>query len=245
MDVINEIFDNGVVERADGSQMPLRDHISREEGRFLLDILKRHLPNGRVVEIGCATGISSLHIGEALRGRDDAEHIIVDPNQSSQYRGCGLHQLARAGLTSHRLIEDLSGTAMPVLLKDYAGQIGAVFIDGYHTFDQTVVDIFYANLLLADGGLIIVDDCALAPVAKAVSYLDQYPAYELAGQCARHTPRQRMGGRVRAILPPAVARAVLPVILYDKYYVRCIYASMVAFRKVGPDVRGWDWFASF
>lgn len=153
--------------------------------------------------------------------------------------------LKRAGFTYYRLIEGLSGTVMPALLEDYEGRIGAVFIDGYHTFDQTLDDIFYANLLLAEGGLIIVDDCALAPVAKAVSYLDRYPAYDLVGQCPRHTPRQRLGGRVRAVLPPTVARSILPVVLYDRYYVRCIYPSMTAFKKIGPDTRAWNWFASF
>lgn len=72
MNVIDDIFDAGFVEEVDGSRTPLPDNISREEGQFMIDILKEHLPNGRVVEIGCATGVSSLHIGEALRGRGDA-----------------------------------------------------------------------------------------------------------------------------------------------------------------------------
>ncbi len=93
-----------MIESVDGSSVPLHHHISREEGSFILDLFKRFVRNGKIVEIGCANRLSSMHIGEALRDRADAEHIIIDPLQSTLHQSRGLHQMARANHESYRLI---------------------------------------------------------------------------------------------------------------------------------------------
>ncbi len=41
-----------------------------------------------------------------------------------------------------------------------------IFIDGWHTFDYTLVDFFYADLLLELGGFLVFDDVQLPAVAK-------------------------------------------------------------------------------
>ena len=47
-----------------------------------------------------------------------------------------------------------------------------VFIDGWHTFDYTLIDFFYADKLIREGGIIIIDDALHRGVAKFVKYMD-------------------------------------------------------------------------
>lgn len=120
---------------------------------------------------------------------------------------------------------------MPALAADRAGDFGLVFIDGLHTFDQTLVDLFYADQLLVDDGIVVIDDCALASVAKAVCFFANNPNYEIVRTIVRHTIRQRIGGVISTLLPMQIAREILPRSLYGRFFVRCLYPSMVALRK--------------
>ena len=38
---------------------------------------------------------------------------------------------------------------------------------------------------------------------------------------------------------------MLPRNVYDRYYVRTIYSSMVALKKISADDRSWTWFEPF
>jgi predicted O-methyltransferase YrrM len=57
------------------------------------------------------------------------------------------------------------------LEKYGANSFDMIFIDGWHTFDYTLVDFFYANLLLKINGIIIIDDALHNGVKKCVDYL--------------------------------------------------------------------------
>lgn len=136
--------------------------------------------------------------------------------------------------------------ALPTLVENEAGTFDMVFIDGWHTFDHTLVDLFYANRLIKVGGYIVIDDCLWASVAKAVSYVERYPAYELHEQSASTQSYKRsIADFIRTVLPSQVAGYILPRYLYDKFYVRTLYSSMVALKKVKEDERNWDWYQSF
>ncbi len=56
-----------------------------------------------------------------------------------------------------------------------------MFIHGWHTFDHTLIDLFYANLMIKVAGIIVIDDCSKPAVGKAVNYFSKYPAYKSAG----------------------------------------------------------------
>ncbi len=105
--------------------------------------------------------------------------------------------------------------------------------------------MFYASQLLSKDGVIIIDDFAMASVAKAVTYFSGYPSIKIVAQCERHTPKQKAGSILRTLLPPALASAILPIALYNWIYIRCMYSSMVALKKSRPEEREWDWFCSF
>jgi predicted O-methyltransferase YrrM len=74
--------------------------------------------------------------------------------------------------------------ALPKLVADVRsgkeGKFDMVFIDGWHTFDYTLLDFFYADLLLKKNGVIMIDDIKHKGPAKTLKYiLSNYPHYRL------------------------------------------------------------------
>ena len=149
---------------------------------FLFDLISRDPAVRKTLEVGCAYGLSSLHICMALQGRPGAAHTIVDPFQNTQWDGVGTMHLERAGVDFFELVEARSEFALPRILEENEGQFDFVFIDGWHTFDHTLLDSFYANRLLRVGGYLVIDDAGMPPVYRAISFLKNYPCYREIGR---------------------------------------------------------------
>src|SRR5712692_10478852 len=95
-EVLRSILSNRSVATEDGITRPLHSGIPREEGDFVQKMIRSARPQVSL-EVGCAYGISSLYICEALQEVNGAKHIIIDPYQHSIYEGIGLANLGRAG----------------------------------------------------------------------------------------------------------------------------------------------------
>jgi predicted O-methyltransferase YrrM len=94
--VLQSILSSGSVITEDGETRTLRASISRQEGEFLQEMIRSTRPQVSV-EVGCAYGISSLYICEALREINATKHIIMDPYQHSTWEGIGLSNIRKAG----------------------------------------------------------------------------------------------------------------------------------------------------
>lgn len=240
--LIEEIRQRRSVTDASGTTFPIEKHgIDAAEGGFLKDFIAARPDITRTLEIGCAYGFSSLHIASALAGRPDAHHVIIDPMESTTWKGIGVANLDRAGVDFYELREESSEIALPDLLKEGA-QFDLVFIDGWHTFDQTLVDMYYSNRLVRVGGYIVVDDANWISVSKAISYFGAYPCYKIIGGAA--TTSLKTVNFLWKIIRP-VADLIFPHWLYDYVYRLGKYPSMVALQKVAEDNRSWKWFRSF
>lgn len=245
--IIEEIYRTKIVRDSLGNEIPLSAEIDPAEGDFLFRLISSNDSIAKTLEIGCAYGLSSLHICEALRDRPDARHLIIDPKQMSVWRDIGVAHLKKAQIDFFKLIYEPSEIALPGLLRSEPESFDLIFIDGWHTFDHTMLDLFYANRLVRVGGYIVIDDCTWRAVSAAVSYYLNYPAYkQVADPAIRSSdPRIRVAKICRAVLPPRVAYAVLPALIYSRFYRRIQYPPMVAFKKVEEDVRDWAWFRGF
>jgi predicted O-methyltransferase YrrM len=95
-EVLRSILSNGSITTEDGKYRSLESAISPAEGDFLQEMIRSVRP-WVSLEVGCASGISSLYICEALREVNAAKHIIMDPYQYSEFEGIGLANLKRAG----------------------------------------------------------------------------------------------------------------------------------------------------
>lgn len=245
--LVDEIYRIRIVRDAAGNEHELVGEIDPVEGDYLRRLISADVSITRTLEVGCAFGLSSLHICEALRNRPNASHTIIDPMQNDRWQGVGVAQLERAGIDFFNLIAEPSELALPELLREGVEPFDFVFIDGWHTFDHTMLDMFYANRLVRVGGYVAVDDCNWPAVAAAVSHLANYPAYERVRDPALPTvgPRQRMAKIARSAFPAALAVKLLPAGLYGRFYRRIRFPSVVVFRKVAEDTRSWTWFESF
>jgi predicted O-methyltransferase YrrM len=244
--IIEEIYRTGVVQDKLGDEYKLQSSVGKDEGEFILQLIRSDPNIRKTLEIGCAYGLSSLYICSALSERNSAKHIIVDPKQHKDWHGIGIANLQKADFGFFELIEKPSEFVLPDIAQNESGTFDLVFIDGWHTFDHTLLDLFYANRLIKVGGYIVVDDCNWSSVAKAVSYILKYPSYQLNSQClSKLSLKRALGNVVKTLIPPSIANYMLPRNLYDRYYIRTLYSSMVALKKVASDERDWEWFEPF
>ncbi len=174
-----DLLSSGTISSEDGSSTNLAHNIDTDECRFIADIIQRDPAISKTLEVGCAYGIGSLVICWETQSRPGAHHLALDPFQKAFFKNCGIAHLQKAGLGHFELLEEYSEFALPRLAQRDAGTYDLVFIDGWHTFDHTLLDMYYANRLLRVGGVMIVDDCTLPGVAKAVAYVTGYPAYRV------------------------------------------------------------------
>ncbi len=245
--IIDEIYETKMVRDASGNEYPLSSEVDSAEGEYLYQLISSDKSVVKTLEIGCAFGLSSLHICEALRNRPGASHLIIDPKQVNVWHGIGISHLERANIKFFDIISEPSELALPNLLRHQTESFDLIFIDGWHTFDQTMLDIFYANRLIRVGGYIVVDDCNWESVAAAVSYYMKYPAYRWLREPSvfKRTPKVRIAKVCRRLLPPPIAYRILPAAIHSNIYRRLCYPSMVAFKKVAEDTRDWTWFKGF
>jgi predicted O-methyltransferase YrrM len=222
------------------------------EGAWLQQIVHDIRP-AESLEIGCAYGVSSLYICEALCSSDALEaspsgtrrHIVVDPFQSTQWRGIGVRNIRDAGFSS--LVdfrEERSEIVLPRLLQEGV-RLDFAFIDGWHTFDQVLVEFYYVNRLLRVGGVIAFDDANRRSINRVVRHALTYPAYRVYGT-EREPAQPTVLGRSRRALTrvPAISGILRPDFLHKDWDLG-ILGTCVAIQKVTDDKRSSGWDRSF
>ena len=149
--------------------MKITSAIRYEEGDYIYKIIDKNNFT-KCLEIGFANGISAVY---TLMNKK-TNLISIDPFQDTQWKNEGVKLLKKLKLNkNHTLIKKKSYEALPLLLTKYGeGYFDFIFIDGWHTFDYTLIDFFYSNLLLKINGVIIIDDALHNGVSKCVKYID-------------------------------------------------------------------------
>jgi Methyltransferase domain len=162
------------------------------------------------LEVGCAYGISSLYICEALREVNAAKHIIVDPYQHfplgkgplSGFEGIGLANLKRAGYSDIIDFRAVPSYQHLSHLTEERVTIDFAFIDGMHTFDYVLVDVFLIDKLLKPGGIVVLDDFSYPSIRSVCRYVLSNLRYHCVGPPSSHTvlwrrlARRLRGGRI-------------------------------------------------
>jgi predicted O-methyltransferase YrrM len=232
--VLREILDLHVV--IDGlTEVPLKDNMDEREGELIGRCFAEVRPSVSV-EIGCAYGISAMFACDALAFNErECRHIILDPFQSTHWRGIGIHNLRRAGYDKIVELREIgSEIGLPAMLG--AGvRLQCAIIDGWHTFDHTLVDFFYVNKMLDPGGVVIIDDAQWPGIMPVVDHIATYPAYEILTPIGKMT--SSMKGKLRRKLHQMTK---MPGLRRPWEYPSC-----VAFRKIAEDARNYDWHEAF
>jgi hypothetical protein len=120
----------------------------------------------RYLEVG-------VHSGETLFGVRAAARVGVDPH-------------FRFDVDEARRTQPQC-ELWPVESDEYFGRIASpatrfdvVFLDGLHTFEQTLRDLLNALALLADGGVVVVDDVQPSSSVAAIGHLERFVAVRTA-----------------------------------------------------------------
>ena len=252
IEAIEQIYRNNRVAGVSGTLHKLQSAIDKQEGEFIFELIRNDKEILKTLEVGCAHGLSSMHICSALHGRQAADHTIIDPYQMSSWDGVGVTNLKSINVDFFTLIEEGSEFALPKLLEVNEGVFDFIFIDGWHTFDHTLLDCFYATRLLRVGGYLLIDDVSMPSVRRVTNYLLNYPCYRLYG-----VVHGKEGSKLRENKHPTsrkkkVARALLDPFgqgFWGKLLSPGAYLwlfgdraeKMIAIKKIEDDNRPWDW----
>jgi len=156
----------------------VRGSVKKQEGDFLYNTILSNKFE-RCLEVGCAYGISAMYILSALKklGTKNIHLDSIDPNQNTQWNNFGVKLIKSIKMNKfHTLFEDKSYNVLPKLVNK---KYDFIFIDGWHTFDYTLLDFFYSSLILKIGGIIVIDDAYHAGVNKFMKYIDSnYPHFK-------------------------------------------------------------------
>lgn len=250
-EVLKNILETQMVLDVNDQPVPLNSAIDEDEASFLSRLITES-KSLNTLEIGCAMGTSSLAICEALKNNGSGNHLIVDPNQSSDWKNIGVNNLRRAGFQNFTLFEEPSEYLLPKLAAN-GTVLDFAFIDGWHTFDHTLIDFFYINKMLKTGGLVVIDDVGMDSINKVVRFIANYPCYQLV-DCVEISISKRKDIFLRLTKPfyyftkffPAKIRQNLfsaELIRTDRQLK--INSSMVALKKTSKDERPWNWHEKF
>jgi predicted O-methyltransferase YrrM len=200
-EVLQSIVSSGSVVTEGGKRRTCDVGIGQEEGEFLQEIIRRQRPQVSV-EVGCAYGISSLYICEALREVNAAKHIIMDPWQhGSSWQGIGIANLKRAGYADIIDFHEVPSYQYLSRLTEEHVKIDFAFIDGYHKFDYVLVDFFLIDKLLKPDGIVVLDDFTYPEIRSVCRYVLLNLPYKCIGPQSRKLPElaqcRRLASRVR------------------------------------------------
>lgn len=246
--VLREIIQTGATTLPDGRNVKAHSGVGPGSGRVLRHAIEVAMP-AVGIEVGLAFGLSTLHILDAMQEHGGGRLIGMDPAQDDEtWQNGGLHNVKRAGFgdryefhaaTSQQLLPQLVATGLRI-------QFG--FLDGWHTFDHTLVDFFYVDLMLDVGGVIVLDDVGYPGLQRLAHFIVCNRDYSILDLDPRPLTK---GWRVEA---KALAKQTLAPLVRDNHTpsqttaglrAKVDGAALIALQKLGEDQRRFDHFVPF
>ncbi len=232
--VLKELLDTRTSYSTTGNQVEMHSYLIPEYTEALYQTVLQANPK-LVVEVGMAFGISSLAILTALEECGGEGRLIsIDPYQLTDWQGCGVTSLRRAGLQDrHELIAKFDYIALPQLLEQET-RIDFAYIDGWHTFDYTLLDFWYFDKMLPAGAMVAFNDCSYKAVQRVLRFVQTHRKYEEVdvGLAPFHVGRSRKQEVKRRLMGQSLTA------YYDLGQDRY-------FRKTEEWEPAWDFYAEF
>ena len=169
--IIDEIESAGLTKLSDGTLVPIHGNVGPESGKVIQRAIAATRPR-MALEVGLAFGISTLYILDAMQQHGGGTLIGMDPAQhDTTWRGGGLHNVQRAGFRNQYLFHEESSQIVLPRLAAAGTRIQFAFIDGWHTFDHTLVDFFFIDRMLDVGGIIVIDDVGYPSIRRLCHFI--------------------------------------------------------------------------
>lgn len=192
--VRSAVYAEGVLPKRDGGKLPIVPHTPHpEDGDLLRDLVARCAPRASI-EVGCATGLSTLAMFEGLAAVGvEGEHTAIDPYAGQSFWGGAASLLFdRAGIADRVTIDEReSMVALPEWISARR-RCDLAFIDGCHWFECALIDLTLLARIVRPGGTVAVDDPWMPPVADAIAYAVGNLNYE-------HVITHERGGKPRLV----------------------------------------------
>jgi predicted O-methyltransferase YrrM len=246
--VIEDIERDGMTILPDGERVRIHSGVGPESGRVIRHAIEAASPTTGC-EVGLAFGVSTLYILDAMRDFGAGRLIGMDPAQHDQtWRGGGLYNLQRAGLSDKYSFHEAKSQFVLPRLAEVGTRIQFAFVDGWHTFDHTLVDFFYLDLMMDVGGIVILDDVgypALQRLAHFIVTNRQYSIFDSDPRPVTSTWRRGAKSIAQSICLPLVRDNHTPNKESRLLQEPVNRSSLIALRKCGDDMRTFDHFVPF
>src|SRR5262245_48985641 len=208
--LVEEILRTGKVKTRDGRLEDAHSHIPRDECEMLYRQVAATSAT-EAIEVGMAFGISTLCLCDALCRNATSEtdkkrpHLVVmDPAQHDGWQGLGLQQVASVGFGDMVEFHERPSQAVLPELAAQGRRVQFAFIDGWHTFDHTLIDFFYVDQVIEIGGVIVFDDVGYPAINAVVRFVLANHDYELIE--ALQQPRTDFGNRGNRLIKRLLRR---------------------------------------
>ena len=184
-------------------QIDTTTRISPDEGLALVRLATR-VAATHTLEVGLGYGFSTAYLLAALANRQQADavaHLAIDPFQLTDWNGIGIttaSELVAASPwlsdSSFHCVQERSDIALAGLLKK-GRFFDLAFIDGYHRFDDVLVDFTLAAQMCPMGGAIVLHDMWLPGIASIAAFIRSNRAdfAEVHTECENLFAVQRVG----------------------------------------------------
>lgn len=219
-----------------GNRLQVTGTISLLEARYIRDLIIEN-DFRTCLETGVAYGASTVAICSALSALEDkggtVKHYGVDPCQFQVYGGAAMAALQECGLGHIFELYEGQGHLMLPKLIERGVTVDFAFIDGMHTFDYTLIDLFFCDKLLRPGGIICVHDMNLPSKKKAVRYLMKYRKY-VRLESVKKSFSERVGSALKEALKFAPRQSLSCLTTIE---------PMPTLKKVSSFEPGWDFYA--
>ncbi len=151
----------------------------------------------RTVRPGMATLETGAGASTIVFAAGGAEHEVVTPSEEEARRITA--ECERRGISTERLTFRI-GSSADVLRSREPRPLDLALVDGAHAFPYPTLDWWFLAPHLKIGGLMLLDDAYMPPVAAVVDYLRTSPAWALERPVSFRTAAARKLGDE---IPPA------------------------------------------
>jgi Methyltransferase domain len=154
----------------------------------------------------------------------------------------------RAGFEDRYQFHEATSQQVLPKLAEQGTRIQFAFLDGWHTFDHTLVDFFYLDAMLDIGGVMVLDDVGYPGIQRLAHFIvcnRDYSIFDLEPRAVPSGWRVSAKSLAKRLLAPLVRdnQSASATHLASQDRVNC--AGLVALLKNGNDRRRFDHFVPF
>jgi len=238
-----DLYKTGTIIDKNGNERQVDSSISEAEAEILVQVVKE-LKARKTLETGVAFGASACAICFGKDICNENIHYGVDPNQNDFYGGAALALLDRVKLSQQfKLLEGPSHIMLPQLLNDNI-KIDFAFIDGWHTFDYTLIDFFLIDKLLSPGGIVAFHDMQGLSKQKVLNFVLSHRRYKIEKKY-RVVGNERLMKTIKFFVWRLIKEPRLLFSWFHWNYQLRNSSGLIVLRKIEDYEPNFDYFSNF